>query len=421
MPDQDFQPSQQDISDYLKTGQITPYQPQSSGESAASQLLPAVFGLAAPALGKVAAGAIGKGLTALAGKGAASLASMGGPLAKLANPKMLEEYQRMKASGASPESIFDATKWFEAPGGHPRFEISDKGLSVKPMPAKVFGASRGVAGDFANHPELFENYPGSAHVPTAVDPDFGPEGTAELETAPYFKMTLGGPAGGILTPKQQAAFVHELGAHYPSMSVEGGEGGTNPDYIREHITDLLKGRKFDLINKGMDPIDPEIIALNDHIMNVNRRAGTMYRAVPGESEAENVTGRFMRQRFGAPPDYRPVTSDPDVVSQAFRSKGMSLEPMYMKRSEQTFPSGYSLSMVSNPARRVATGGLPSTLRSLYDRLPVESGHSNPYMAGEFKYPWKTEDLPRSMQRRWHLPQTYEDIPTDWLEALRQGK
>jgi|SRR5882672_1488526 len=395
-PGQDPDKINQLIADQLKkpASQSPTTETKSEGTSAASDLWPYV-------LGPVVGGAVAKGLAA-----AKTLpAIMAGPMAKFANQRKLDTFRN---ASTTPERAYDSTGWFKDAYGNQRFEISDKEMNTKEMPKPHFGVSEGYVDDFIDHPKLFSNYPNSKEVTLSVDPAYGPEGTGAFDRT-YPSIVLGGSAKGRLTPKQQSALLHELGGHHVDFE-EGFPRGTDTSYPWEHVRGMMLGRG--------SPEDFEAI---------RGKAFQMYKGMPSETNARNIQSRFMKERYGLSTahEWGPQTTDIEHATDQFRKQGLVLEPKFgnFQYRDSQYPSKYDITSGNNSRYPVNQENLPRDLRALYDRLPIESGsgHLHPNMAGEFKYPWKTEDLPRSHQMDWTQIGRYEDIPRHWIEALRNMK
>lgn len=108
---------------------------------------------------------VGSG-TPFAEAGAAGI--FGGKLAKTADLSALERAQRSARLGATPESIWNDTGWFQGPDKQWRFEIPDQSsvFNQSAMPPKDYTfygktvqSREGAAGDVITHPELFAAYP----------------------------------------------------------------------------------------------------------------------------------------------------------------------------------------------------------------------------------------------------------------------
>jgi hypothetical protein len=372
-----------------------------------------------------AGGAAVKGAAALAGKvatakGLGTLATMAGPMAKFANQRKLDSFRN---SSTTPERAYDSTGWFYDASGNPRFELSDVDLKSKPIPKPSFGGvSHGTLEDFVHWPKTFSNYPDARKIDFRVDPSLGNSNEATLEFEPYPRITVGGKVGTSLDPDQLASIPHE-GQHFISEVMEGGHRGSTPEDVRQHVINLLLDRRNSLFNKGYAVESPEQDDIINMLSNANKRGYLMYKGLPGETEARNSSDRFFRQVYGRPTasPWGPQTTDINQVMEQFRKQGLVLEPQLGPRnySELQRPVGYTITSMKNSRYPIRSENLSRDLRSMYDRLPIESGSQYPIMAGEFKYPWKSEDLPRSQQRDWTVPQSYNEIHKDWLDYLRR--
>lgn len=385
-----------------------------SGDGAGSDLWPYALGVGGAAAAKATLAA----KAALTGKGAATLATMAGPMARLANTRKLDKFNELSTT---PEKAFDATGWFKDPLGDPKFEISDKGMTAKPVARSKQGVATGVASDFIDHPELFENYPQAKGVPVTVDPKYGSAGEGIYNTSPEFRIGLGGDFRGELSPLQQAGLLHELGGHYVNFQ-EGGYAalGSSPKNITEkRIIPLLTNRLRDMQDKGIASNDPELQFVLKALKNVKdpNTAFRLYKELPGEVGPRNVADRYVREKYGWPTASNggPHTTDIDQAVEQFRKQGLNLKPAIY--DNEGFPSRYDITSLKNPRYPVDPANLPQYLRALHDRLPIGGYHRYPTMAGEFKYPWKTEDLPRTLQRNWVKPLSYEEVPPNWLPSL----
>jgi len=330
--------------------------------SARQQVINALFGAAGAALpvGKAALGAAGK---ALGGK---SLGMFIGPMAKRWNMPNQLLAASMERKAFSPESIFDATKTFRGHEGNWRQEISDQALRVKPLSGKRIRPSGNIQ-HFAEHPELFENYPETANLQVKIDPSLKHSGMMDFDKN---LITLGGKALPVgLSEGQQAALLHE--AMHKVQGIEGWQSGASYD-------DILKSggmRLEDLYNKTNNP---EILRqLQIYRRKPSKYGGEAYMRVPGEVEARNVENRFRLGQVGAP-NYFPMTEDPDAVRKALFARGyQDIDPA---NPYSTYP--FSLDK------------LPNDLRIMYDRTPRNMQENRPvFMKGSPTYPWKTEDRP----------------------------
>lgn len=383
-------------------------------------LLPYAVGAAAPGAVKLGAAAAAKLGASLAGKAglAAKMATFGGPFAKFANKRKLESFE---GSSTTPERAYDSTGWFRDAHGNPRFEISDKGMSTKEMPTPLYGVSHGTVEDFIDHPKLFSNYPGAKRVGLKIDPDYGTSDEAlfSYDTDPPY-ITIGGPVGKHLDTRQQASLLHELGGHYVDRS-EGFPYGAGINEPFNHIRDLLLAGTNKLDLAGIPKTDPSAKALFDVGKGIKGKGFQMYKSIPSETSARNISDRFFMEKYGLPTasEWGPQTNDINHVIGQFKEQGLNLQPRFdVQYKENQYPSHYDIFSSKNPRYLVKSENLPKELRSLYDRLPYESGHRYPLMAGEFKYPWKTEDLPRSHQMDWLGINNLEDIPENWIKALK---
>jgi hypothetical protein len=111
-------------------------------------------------VGDLALNLIGGGLSTGGVPGAAGI--FGGRLAKTADLEALSVAEKMEASGASMQAIYDATKWFRVPKANEwAFEIPGDAaakiigeIGYKPKPLN----------EILSHPDLFEAYPTFANV-----------------------------------------------------------------------------------------------------------------------------------------------------------------------------------------------------------------------------------------------------------------
>lgn len=284
------------------------------------------------------------------------------------------------------ESIYNRTGWFpRKEAGTIGFEIPDKGMTVKPLPQMRPGGSMEAAYEkFVDHPALTKAYPQIRNYRVKVDPNHALEGDAEHLPG---LITLGGEvhAGG-LSPKQQAALIHET--NHATDKIEGWGQGGNPNTLlgtaRRSINNVLH---------DTDPNSPENRRLLDILKQVNmypdKYSNKMYMALPAETQERNAQSRFMYDKFGRVM-FQPKFSTPDEVRALLDPHGFGLD---VGRKNGVINQYQLFQFGGN--QPIMESRLPWDARMAYDRLPAVS--SKGPMLGERKYPWKTEDLPRQDQ------------------------
>lgn len=151
-----------------------------------------------------------------------SIGMFGGRLAKTADQAALAEAEKMAASGADRQAIWDATGWFQGPDKKWRWEIDDSAQKMlrttdelakrNPMPTDMVFA----------HPELYSAYPKVAEAPWYLTKElekgggsFDPVRGIRVGDGPGYASGKSGP-GGITLHEQQHAV----------QGIEGfGQGG----------------------------------------------------------------------------------------------------------------------------------------------------------------------------------------------------
>lgn len=92
---------------------------------------------------------------------AGSIGMFGGRLAKTADQAALAEAEKMAASGADRQAIWDATGWFQGPDKKWRYEIDDSAAKYKPdFEGKTLP-------DAVRHDAAYQAYPWLAEVPAS--------------------------------------------------------------------------------------------------------------------------------------------------------------------------------------------------------------------------------------------------------------
>ncbi len=289
-----------------------------------------------------------------------------GPLAKNWSMPNTLLAKGMELKGHSPEQIFDTTGLFKGHEGSWRSEISDLGMKVKPLP----GNKKSIMGNiqsFMEHPKLFEEYPGLANMKMAVDPSYGGELHGNIDPD-INKITVGGKISETgLTPNQRGVLLHELSGH-GVQQIEGWQPGGNP----EELAPKLGQRLVDAYQKTKDPdLYRQLLAYGRKPKDISQEA---YWRLPGEAEARNIQDRYRYDLVGLPFHW-PQTERTADVAAALKNAGIDWR------------------------QGINPGNLPNDLRVLWDRQVAQrSDQGTPLtMIGNRRYPWKTEDIPRSKQ------------------------
>lgn len=326
-------------------------------------------------------------------KGAALLKGMiMGPMARGANlPKLAQAKAMLETGKFSPEAIHDlAGGWFQGHGGEWKFEVPDTKMLGKalPMGVKPDAKLEGHLGTFIHHPDFFNAYPGADKIPVMIDPSHGPAGNAFYSPkaigGPH--ITIGGEVGRVLSPMQKSSILHESGHFVQDVEPEFNQNAAPPDWSLNKVIEALvnspkseKGKK--LASEALDTINWS---------DKNDLAYQMYWNMPAEVEPRNIENRFWLSQ-GKSPYHRPKFTDYDTVSSIAKKHGFSLDASssgglsnYKLRKWGSDPK--VLSNYVNPSE------VPRELREVYDRLPINEYTGK--MAGNPKYPWKTEDVPR---------------------------
>lgn len=136
-----------------------------------------------------------------------------GPSAKKANLSNLKKAKEMEGT---PQEVFKETGWFKDDGDW-KFEISDAKAKIKNGPTELGDVKQGTLGDYLEHPELYENYPELADIPTKVhkaSENFGAASSNQLEIKGKTKGDM------------EDIILHEV--QHPIQRKEGFNRGGNP-------------------------------------------------------------------------------------------------------------------------------------------------------------------------------------------------
>lgn len=253
-------------------------------------------------------------------KPSGSLGIFGGVMAKTADKAALSQAEKMAASGASRDDIWNATGWFKGKDGKWRFEIDDrtsffKGAGTPKELAQRWG---GDAGNVYRHPQLWEAYPELSKTQF--------RGKNELQSIGRFQPPDIGDATGKITLRNdigdqaRSVFLHEM--QHATQGAEGfGRGASVGEYARgpmfsKEANDLkadLSRSIFGGISappaeviaslKYGDPVELATIAKKHGFSSVEEAAKflaqhdemrtpfSQYHRTAGEVEARNVQAR----------------------------------------------------------------------------------------------------------------------------------
>jgi hypothetical protein len=215
-----------------------------------------------PATG--AFGARAAGLTSDVG----DLGMFAGRGAKTADHAKLAQAERMADEGASRDTIWKETGWFQGADGQWRYEIDDSSMRFRDFPEglarndkdwrgrNLKDEASGTVGSLVDHPALFEAYPDLAQVPMTMARGWG----ENVSFSSPKKIHV----GGYETADMRGATLHEL--QHKVQDAEGFSPGSSS---------YMEGRPWN------SPFD-------DH-MN--------YERVRGEVEARNVQERYHNEPY----------------------------------------------------------------------------------------------------------------------------
>lgn len=279
----------------------------------------------------------------LAGVGApfatsGSAGIFGGRLAATADKAALAEAERLAASGADRQAIWDKTGWFKGADDKWRFEIPDNAAGLNPNTLKTMpeqGQTSMVAGDVW-HPKLYEAYPDVRGVKSYVER--GPE-SGVYQGSPGRDELIG--INGPTAERGRSVALHEL--QHVIQAREGFARGGSPHAFAaekvaaeksiDDINALLRGEARDMDVYRATGNKEKLAAAKaeyDRLMDLKLQKFVpkaqidpydSYRRLAGEVEARNVEKRRdmnLRQLHENPPW---MTEDVPAAEQIFRDGG----------------------------------------------------------------------------------------------------
>lgn len=167
-----------------------------------------------------------------------ALRMFAGPMAKTADHQALARAQEMAGQGATRDTIWRDTGWFQGVDGKWRFEIDDSGArfnrdAMTPRSYGVGGreivADTGRLGDTLEHPALYEAYPQLADVTTVQGRgDFNGQFSGSFNSDPSPSIALNLDNLGTDYARRSTT-LHEV--QHGVQDIEGFARGGNANYV----------------------------------------------------------------------------------------------------------------------------------------------------------------------------------------------
>jgi len=167
---------------------------------------------------------VGTGMP-FAQKGAAGI--FGGRLAQTADKVALAQAEKLSASGAPREQIWNDTGWFKGADDKWRFEIPDNITHWKGDPQRLLG-SETVMGEAFYHPELYKSYPEMYGIDLQKG-IFGPSTKGSYQSGGTFDSPTISLASG-KPDSMRSSNLHEL--QHGIQDIEGFATGGNTIGLR---------------------------------------------------------------------------------------------------------------------------------------------------------------------------------------------
>lgn len=225
------------------------------------------------------------------------LGMIAGPMAVGANMSKYRDAAKAVLNKERPTSIFNRTGWFQRQPGQLAFEIPDAKYFTPEIirPPPGDRTWEGTIGRVGEHPPLFKSYPGISKVPVMIGPEVAKEGEGFFGPSGIGIGGRIGPQG--LTRQQLRTLMHETG-----HEVQYREGwGSGIDYGQlQKLTPRSIANRYYEYDTG-DPARDELAKLlKTFLLNQPSTIRKMYLKNPQETESRNIENRFANQMWGEP-------------------------------------------------------------------------------------------------------------------------
>lgn len=273
--------------------------------------------------------------------------------ARTADRAALARAQEMATSGASRESIWQETGWFQGVDGKWRFEIDDSGANIV---RTHNGNAYGNLEDGLEHPELYDAYPEMRETRLGFEGDMRASGS--------YRAPRDEPRGwgGVDGTERVPAEIRARGANPGSLrsttlhevqhGVQGAEGFARGGMPSLSDAPLEVMQRIAALNRELEELkrSPPMLrdmeryrAVSSELRSLrgqaNEQARDVYNRLSGEVEARNVSTR--RNMTQAQRERRPPWETQDVPDdqQIVRFDGDRAESRATRRLGSTFDSG----------------------------------------------------------------------------------
>lgn len=271
-----------------------------------------------------------------------ALGIFAGPGAKTANLEALALAQRLAKKGASRETIWSDTGWFQGPDQKWRFEIPDN--AAGPVNYEQFlPQGKAVQHEFLPHPELYEAYPAAQYskVSRVDEPgaSFNPE-NYNIEIGTDYLTKHPGGYWSARSEGVKSQNLHEL--QHLVQTKEGFAPGSNPSFghkkadvqesarrayerelaMADPDAELLRELGVEVPQWMIDKTPWDKLTPRQQLEHYDRGRRLLYQNSAGEVEARNVQHRMQmtpEQRKLTPPwETEDVPSVDQILSKEYK-------------------------------------------------------------------------------------------------------